>query len=51
MDSFDANQGDQFVASIFGGNDTNAVASAPAGGGGLGDVLGSILGGLLGGKK
>jgi hypothetical protein len=35
------------VTRIFGGNDTNHVASVLAGGGALGD----ILGGLLGGKK
>jgi hypothetical protein len=30
VDQVDANQGDQFVARIFGGNDSNAVASAQA---------------------
>jgi hypothetical protein len=34
VDQVDATQGDQFVARIFGGNDSNAVASALAGGGG-----------------
>lgn len=34
VDQVDAKQGDQFVARIFGGNDSNAVASALAGGGG-----------------
>ncbi len=33
VDQVDENQGDQFVAKIFGGNDSNAVASALAGGG------------------
>ena len=31
VDQVDAKQGDQFVARIFGGNDSNAVASALAG--------------------
>ncbi len=31
VDQVDAKQGDQFVAKIFGGNDSNAVASALAG--------------------
>jgi hypothetical protein len=40
----DANQGDQFVARIFGGNDSNAVASALAGGGaGNSDLLKKLL--------
>jgi len=34
VDQVDPSQGDQFVARIFGGNDSNAVASALAGGGG-----------------
>jgi hypothetical protein len=33
VDQVDENQGDQFVAKIFGGNDSNTVASALAGGG------------------
>jgi hypothetical protein len=33
VDQVDSNQGDQYVARIFGGNDSNAVASALAGGG------------------
>ncbi|KUH80418.1 MULTISPECIES: DUF937 domain-containing protein [unclassified Mycobacterium] len=33
VDAVDANRGDQYVAKIFGGNDSNAVASALAGGG------------------
>ena len=33
VDQVDAKQGDQFVARIFGGNDSNAVASALAGNG------------------
>ncbi|MGV0794207.1 DUF937 domain-containing protein [Mycolicibacterium sp. XJ1819] len=33
VDQVDAKQGDQFVARIFGGNDSNQVASALAGGG------------------
>lgn len=33
VDQVDPNQGDQFVARIFGGNDSNQVASALAGGG------------------
>ena len=33
VDQVDESQGDQFVAKIFGGNDSNAVASALAGGG------------------
>ena len=96
VDQVDQKEGDNLVASLFGGNDSNAVASAlagtgagggdlikkllpilapivlayigkqlanrgggapaqtqaqsaPAGGGGLGDILGSILGGAGGG--
>jgi hypothetical protein len=96
VDQVDTKEGDNLVASLFGGNDSNAVASAlagtgaggsgliqkllpilapivlayigkqlanrgggapaqpqaqsaPAGGGGLGDILGSILGGAGGG--
>ena len=37
VDQVDANQGDQYVARIFGGNE--------------GGAIGDILGGLLGGKK
>ena len=33
VDQVDANEGDQYVAKIFGGNDSNAVASALAGNG------------------
>jgi hypothetical protein len=57
VDQVDANQGDQFVARIFGGNDSNAVASALAGGGSGGgggggnNPLGSILGSVLGGNQ
>ncbi len=44
VDQVDANQGDQFVARIFGGNDSNAVASALAGGGaGNSDLLQKLL--------
>ncbi len=44
VDQVDAKQGDQFVARIFGGNDTNAVASALAGGGGgNSDLLKKLL--------
>jgi hypothetical protein len=44
VDAVDANQGDQFVARIFGGNDSNAVASALAGGGaGNGELLKKLL--------
>jgi hypothetical protein len=44
VDQVDANQGDQFVARIFGGNDSNAVASALAGGGaGSSDLLKRLL--------
>jgi hypothetical protein len=53
VDQVDTGQGEQFVARIFGGNDTNQVASALAGtGAGGGDnPLGSILGNVLGGKQ
>jgi hypothetical protein len=44
VDQVDATQGDQFVARIFGGNDSNAVASALAGGGGgNSDLLKKLL--------
>jgi hypothetical protein len=44
VDQVDSNQGDQFVARIFGGNDSNAVASALAGGGaGNGDLIKKLL--------
>ena len=44
VDQVDAKQGDQFVARIFGGNDSNAVASALAsGGGGNSDLLKKLL--------
>jgi hypothetical protein len=44
VDQVDQNQGDQFVARIFGGNDSNAVASALAGGGaGNSDLLKKLL--------
>ncbi len=44
VDQVDAQQGDQFVARIFGGNDSNAVASALAGGGGgNSDLLKKLL--------
>jgi hypothetical protein len=44
VDAVDAKQGDQFVARIFGGNDSNAVASAMAGGGaGNSDLLKKLL--------
>jgi hypothetical protein len=44
VDQVDANQGDQFVARIFGGNDSNQVASALAGGGaGNGDLIKRLL--------
>lgn len=44
VDNVDANQGDQFVARIFGGNDSNAVASALAGGGaGNSDLIKRLL--------
>lgn len=44
VDQVDANQGDQFVARIFGGNDSDAVASALAGGGaGNSDLIKKLL--------
>src|SRR5690349_1745965 len=44
IDQVDEQQGDQYVARIFGGNDSNAVASALAGGGaGSGDLLQRLL--------
>jgi hypothetical protein len=44
VDKVDANKGDQYVAHIFGGNDSNAVASALAGGGaGNSDLLKKLL--------
>ena len=44
VDQVDATQGDQFVARIFGGNDSDAVASALAGGGGgNSDLLKKLL--------
>ena len=44
VDQVDAQQGDQFVARIFGGNDSNAVASALAGtGAGGGDLIKKLL--------
>jgi hypothetical protein len=44
VDQVDANQGDQFVARIFGGNNSNAVASALAGGGaGNSDLIKKLL--------
>jgi hypothetical protein len=44
VDAVDAKQGDQFVARIFGGNDSNAVASALAGGGaGNSDLIKKLL--------
>ena len=44
VDQVDAEQGDQFVARIFGGNDSNAVASAIAGqGAGGGDLIKKLL--------
>jgi hypothetical protein len=44
VDQVDANQGDQYVARIFGGNDSNAVASALAGGGaGNSDLIKKLL--------
>ena len=39
VDQLDENQGNQLVASLFGGNDTNKVASALAGGGAPGGDL------------
>ena len=44
VDQVDAKQGDQIVARIFGGNDSNAVASALAGtGAGGGDLIKKLL--------
>ena len=44
VDQVDAKEGDQYVARIFGGNDSNAVASALAGGGaGNGDLIKKLL--------
>jgi hypothetical protein len=44
VDQVDAKQGDQFVAKIFGGNDSGAVASALAGkGAGGGDLIKQLL--------
>ena len=44
VDQVDAHQGDQFVARIFGGNDSNQVAAALAGGGaGNGDLIKRLL--------
>src|ERR1700742_1263724 len=44
VDQVDEKQGDQFVARIFGGNDSNAVASALAGtGAGGGDLIKKLL--------
>jgi hypothetical protein len=44
VDQVDAKQGDQYVAKIFGGNDSNAVASALAGtGAGGGDLIKKLL--------
>jgi hypothetical protein len=44
VDQVDANQGDQYVARIFGGNDSTAVASALAGGGaGNSDLMKKLL--------
>ena len=44
VDQVDAKQGDQYVARIFGGNDSNAVASALAGtGAGGGDLIKRLL--------
>jgi hypothetical protein len=44
VDQVDSNQGDQYVARIFGGNDSNAVASALAGGGaGNSDLIKKLL--------
>lgn len=39
VDQLDENQGNQMIASLFGGNDTNQVASALAGGGAPGGDL------------
>jgi hypothetical protein len=44
VDQVDADEGDQFVAKIFGGNDSNQVASALAGtGAGGGDLIKKLL--------
>lgn len=44
VDQLDENQGNQMIASLFGGNDTNQVASALAGGGaGGGDLIKRLL--------
>jgi hypothetical protein len=44
VDAVDEKQGDQYVAKIFGGNDSNAVASALAGqGAGGGDLIKKLL--------
>lgn len=44
VDDVDAKQGDNLVASLFGGNDSNAVASALAGqGAGGGDLIKKLL--------
>lgn len=44
VDQLDVNQGSQLVASLFGGNDTNQVASALAGAGaGSGDLIKRLL--------
>jgi hypothetical protein len=44
VDHVDQKQGDQYVAKIFGGNDSNAVASALAGqGAGGGDLIKKLL--------
>jgi hypothetical protein len=44
VDRVDAGQGDQYVARIFGGNDSNAVASALSGGGaGSSDLIKKLL--------
>lgn len=44
VDQVDAKAGDQFIARIFGGNDSNAVASALAGGGaGNSDLIKKLL--------
>ena len=44
VDQVDEKQGDQYVAKIFGGNDSNAVASALAGtGAGGGDLIKKLL--------
>jgi hypothetical protein len=44
VDQVDEKQGDQYVAKIFGGNDSNAVASALAGGGaGNSDLIKKLL--------